>query len=44
MRGGPWRIEQGSSANFLTDDITLLSGEVTKWSDKYGMRIDLKLD
>jgi len=44
MRGGPWRIKQGSSANFLTDDITLMSGEVTKWSDKYGMRIDLELD
>ena len=30
--------------DFLTDDITLMSGEVTKWSDKYGMRIDLEID
>jgi hypothetical protein len=44
MRGGPWRIKNGSSANFLADDLTLMSGEVTKWSDKYGMQVDLELD
>lgn len=42
LEGGRWRIQEGSSGNFLTDDITLRSGEVTKWSDKYGMRITLE--
>lgn len=44
LRGGPWQVVPGSSANFLTDDITLRNGEVTKWSDKYGMQIDLTLE
>ncbi len=42
MQGGPWQIVPGSSGNFLTEDVTLRDGEVTKWSDKYGMRIDLE--
>ena len=41
LKNGPWKVVPGSSGNFLTEDITLQSGEVTKWSDKYGMRIDL---
>lgn len=42
LKGGPWQIRRGSSGNFLTEDITLRSGEVTKWSDKYGMKIALE--
>ena len=42
LKGGPWQIQSGSSGNFLTEDITLRSGEVTKWSDKYGMKITLE--
>ncbi len=30
LKGGPWQIQSGSSGNFLTEDITLRSGEVTK--------------
>lgn len=43
MRGGPWQIVPGSSDNFMTEDVTLRDGEVTKWSDKYGMSVDLRL-
>lgn len=41
LKGGPWKIQPGSSGIFLDEDITLQSGEVTKWSDKYGMQINL---
>ncbi len=39
LKGDPWQIQSGSSGNFLTEDVNLRSGEVTTWSDKYGMRI-----
>ena len=44
LKNGPWKVKPGSSDNFLTEDITLRSGEVTKWSDKYGMRVDLVIE
>ena len=42
LKGGPWQIQSGSSGDFLTEDVTLRSGEVTKWSDEYGMKIALE--
>ena len=44
LKNGPWTVKPGSSGNFLTEDVTLRSGEVTKWSDKYGMRVDLVIE
>ncbi len=41
LKNGPWKAKAGSSGIFLAEDIVLQSGELTKWSDKYGMHIEL---